>query len=137
MKLSLPSTSWRAKRGLYGLHWKGVSLTNYLFNTNYLWIILPPNVCLVPAVVDNERRPYVCQIRAKIDKKNTPNNSISTIVLPNNVVSVCNQLTGLMKHKCTNLKYDTWILSHNQIKFNFATLVTLNVICKHYVCILL
>ena len=53
----------------------------------------------------NERRPHSCMIRAKIDKKHSPH-SIFTIVNPNNVVSVSNQLTGLMKHKCTNLTYE-------------------------------
>ena len=53
----------------------------------------------------NERRPYSCMIRAKIDKKHSPH-CIYTIVNPNNVVNVSHQLTGLMKHKCTRLNYE-------------------------------
>mmetsp|Transcript_1625 Transcript_1625/g.2580 ORF Transcript_1625/g.2580 Transcript_1625/m.2580 type:complete len:94 (+) Transcript_1625:60-341(+) len=50
----------------------------------------------------NARRPYSCLVRAKIDKKHATSN-IFTIVSPNNVVQFSSQLTGLMKHKCTNL----------------------------------
>lgn len=53
----------------------------------------------------NERRPFSSMIRAKIDKKHTPH-SIFTIVNPNNVVTVSNQLAGLMKHKCTKLTHE-------------------------------
>lgn len=53
----------------------------------------------------NERRPFSSMIRAKIDKKHSPH-SIFTVVNPNHVVSVSHQLTGLMKHKCTQLTHE-------------------------------
>eukprot|EP01041_Mallomonas_annulata_P010761 gene10761-22480_t len=57
----------------------------------------------VPNDVDN--RPFACQVRAKIDRCHHPS-SLCTRVSPNNVVAFSNSLAGLMRHKCTSLKYE-------------------------------
>lgn len=41
----------------------------------------------------------LCLVRAKIDKRNSPN-SICTFVKPQNVVAFCEELALLMNEKC-------------------------------------